>query len=189
MVGIDLYGWDFRDTGIKEYWNASETYQDAFDVIKQLAPEKLIIMTETDALPNMEKTFNEHPNFAKWLWVMPWWAANENNPEEWIKKTYTHENIIMQPDLPDFTKLATGKAKHKTSTPEINFTLYPVPCSDVLFVKPAGSYELQVFNSAGKLLNSINSSSEITTSFYQPGIYFLKINGVKNTVFKKFVKI
>ena len=188
MVGIDLYGFDFRDTGVKEYWNATETYREAFNTMKELAPDKLIILTETNAMPNMEKTFNGDPNFAKWLWAMPWWAGNDENPDEWIKKTYTHEKVIMQPDLPDFEALATGSINYRQRHDQKQFSLYPVPCSDILSVNPEGEYDLMVYNSIGQIIDTENSASAIDIAGLSPGTYLLKIDSGRETVSRKFVK-
>ncbi len=189
MVGIDLYGWDFRNTGIKNYWNATQSYQDAFDILKELAPDKLIILTETDAMPNMEKTFDDnHPNFAKWLWAMPWWAGNDNNPDEWIKKTYTHEKVIMQPDLPDFESLATSSSNYKRNINNQQFSLYPIPGNDIISVKPKGEYHLTVYTLNGKNLISEDSASAITIANLTPGTYLLKILTENATISKIFVK-
>ena len=188
MVGIDLYGFDFRDTGVKEYWNATETYREAFNTMKELAPDKLIILTETNAMPNMEKTFNGDPNFAKWLWAMPWWAGNDENPDEWIKKTYTHEKVIMQPDLPDFEALATGSINYRQRHDQQQFSLYPVPCWDILSVNPEGEYDLMVYNSIGQIIDTENSASAIDIAGLSPGTYLLKIDSGRETVSRKFVK-
>ena len=188
MVGIDLYGFDFRNTGLKEYYNATESYKEAFNVMKELAPDKLIILTETNAMPNMEKTFNDDPNFAKWLWAMPWWAGNDENPDEWIKQTYTHEKVIMQPDLPDFKSLATGSINYKQKADQQQFSLYPVPCSDVLSVKPEGEYDLMVYNAQGRLLYAENAASAIDIDGLSPGTYLLKIKTADEVISKKFVK-
>lgn len=188
IVGIDLYGYDYRNTGIYEFWHGPQSYQQAFDVMKELAPDRLIVLSETDALPNMEKTFNDHPNFAKWLWAMPWWAFNDKNPEEWIKKTYTHENVIMQPDLPDFTILSTRNTEHQLKDNRQQFSLYPVPCSDVLSIKPVGDYDLFVYSIQGQLINAENFASAIDIADLKPGMYILKIKTKNEAVSRKFVK-
>lgn len=188
IVGIDLYGYDYRNTGIYEFWHGPQSYQQAFDVMKELAPDKLIVLSETDALPNMEKTFNDHPNFAKWLWAMPWWAFNDDNPEEWIEKTYTHKNVVMQPDLPNFKALATGNIDYKSQNVQQQFSLYPVPCSDVLSVKPEGEYDLRVYSTQGQLMNTENSASAIDIAGLSPGTYLLKIQTGQEAVSRKFVK-
>ncbi|MBN1338257.1 MAG: T9SS type A sorting domain-containing protein [Bacteroidales bacterium] len=188
IVGIDLYGYDYRDTGIYEFWHGPQSYQEAFDVMQELAPDKMVVLSETDALPNMEKTFHDHPNFAKWLWAMPWWAFEDRNPEEWIEKTYTHENIVMQPDLPDFKALSTGSVNYKMKFDQLQFSLYPVPCSDMLYVKPEGKYDLLVYSVYGQLLGTEYAASAMNIADLKPGIYFLKIRAGHEMISGKFVK-
>ena len=188
MVGIDLYGWDYRDKGIYEFWNTSQSYQEAYDVMKALAPDKLILLAETDAMPNMEKTFQEHQNFAKWLWAMPWWADDERNPDEWIMQTYTHENVIMQHELPDFADTSTMTNVAGQSVNQHLFSLYPVPCGDVLSVDPYGNYELLVISLTGTSVIKTHSGNQIDTSDIPPGVYFLSIKTEHVAELKMFVK-
>ena len=189
MVGIDLYGWDYKDTGIYEFWHGPQSYKQALDVRKQLAPDKLIILTETDAMPNMEKTFDDNdPNFAKWLWAMPWWAGDENNPDEWIKQTYTHEKVIMQPDLPDFSSLSTGNIDQQLNDSRQQFSLYPVPCSDFLNIEPIDNFKLAVYNSYGEFIDIKKFASGINVHDLEPGFYFLKITSEEQQYMRKFIK-
>ena len=186
MVGIDLYGWDFRNTGIKEYWNGTESYQDAFNIMESIAPEKLVILTETEALPNMQKTYNDDDNFAKWLWVMPWYAGNEQNPDDWIKQTYTHAKIIMQPDLPDFNNYKLIAANDMTNK-NLDLAIYPNPVSSSIQIHPQGNYDLQVFNLYGKSIKIEKNSPTIIVDDLVPGIYFLEILDDDERVVRKFI--
>jgi len=102
IVGIDLYGWDFKNSGVKNFYNSSQTYSDAYEMIKQACPGKLISLAECEAMPNVEKTVNNDANFPRWLWAMPWYCNNDENPKSWVSQTYTNEYVLMQPDLPDF---------------------------------------------------------------------------------------
>lgn len=61
MVGIDLFGWYSRDTGIHHFNNTTQSYQEAHDVMKQLAPKKLVLLTETDAMPIWKKHLKDIP--------------------------------------------------------------------------------------------------------------------------------
>ena len=187
MVGIDLYGWDFRDTGIREYWNATETYREAFNIMENITPNKLIILTETDAMPNMDKTYDDHQNFAKWLWVMPWYAGNQQNPNEWIMQTYTHDKVIMQPDLPNFYNYQLI-ASNGLPEEALDFSLYPNPASTWLEVEPKGRFDLQVFDLYGSIIRKEKNATGITVDGLNPGIYFLEIVNRDRRVVRKFLK-
>lgn len=188
MIGIDLYGWDFRNTGIHEFWNATQSYQEAFDVMKELAPDKLIILTETDAMPNIEKTFQGHANFAKWLWAMPWWAGDSNNPNEWIKQTYTHENVIMQPDLPDFTEDKTTSSGSGKPVVEKKISMYTIPGSDYITINPSDTYDVWVHGVHGRMIKHLRAVSGIETYGLKKGIYVLKIKNNTSSFIQKFIK-
>lgn len=98
IIGVDLYHWDFSNTGTRDYWNGNVSYQNFFDIIQAVAPTKMVALCEGEALPNAEKSLNGDSNFAKWLYVLPWWASDCS----WVKSTYAHEFYLTVDEIPNF---------------------------------------------------------------------------------------
>lgn len=70
--------------------------------MQQVSPGKMPALAECQALPNADKMQNIDPNFAKWLWALPWWANTGANPCDWISKTYNHELVLTADEIPCF---------------------------------------------------------------------------------------
>ena len=95
IAGIDIYpnpwwGWkDYRD----------DTYQKAFDIMSQVAPQKMLALCECQGFPPPELLAKQGP---RWLYCLPWWVGKDNkhNPPEWIKSVYPHGLLITRDKLP-----------------------------------------------------------------------------------------
>ena len=179
MVSIDLYNIDYQNTGILEFWNATQTYSQAFSIMEEIAPAKMKILAECEAMPNVEKTYSGDPNFARWLWAMPWYCDTGKNPADWILKTYTHANVIMQPDLPDFSAQISSVTKRIPDNDKPVFSVFPNPFSDsVTITIPENTLAMaQIFDVNGKLLfqKEINIPASTIKPRLKPGTYIFKI--------------
>jgi len=97
IAGIDIYPSSYIGIGTPQ----EDTYGKLFDVMKQVAPGKMIALAECEAIPDPDKMAKDGP---KWLYCLPWWGEGKKNPAEWIKKTYTHDIIVTRDELPDLKK-------------------------------------------------------------------------------------
>ena len=99
ISGIDIYanayfGWGpYQETA----------YPKAFRLMEQVSPGKILALSESGAIPNPDIMARDGP---KWLYCLPWFVGGEHNPQDWVKKTFTHPYMITRDQLPDFKKLA-----------------------------------------------------------------------------------
>ena len=96
IIGVDLYNWDIN-TGTRAYWNGTVSYKDVFNIIQAVAPSKMVALCEGQALPNAQNTQNNNPNFARWLYALPWWAYSCQYVNQ-----YPHAYYITADELPSF---------------------------------------------------------------------------------------
>ena len=71
ITGIDLY--DFDPVVRGTYANTGKTYRDAFNMMKAIAPSKMIALCEAEGLPDPAKCFTD-PKYAPWLYCLPWFS-------------------------------------------------------------------------------------------------------------------
>jgi len=99
ISGIDIYvnsyyGWGpYQETAYPRAWR----------IMEQVSPGKMLALSESGAIPNPDMMARDRP---KWLYCLPWWVGGKQNPEGWVKKTYTHPHMITRDELPDFRKRA-----------------------------------------------------------------------------------
>ena len=77
-----------------------DTYQKAFDIMRQVTPNKMLALCEGEAIPNPDLMAAAGP---KWLYCLPWWGPGKNHPADWIKQTYQHDLVITRDELPNWT--------------------------------------------------------------------------------------
>ena len=76
-------------------------------------------------------------------------------------------------------------------TAKENVLIYPNPVNDVLHVTANGYNKIEIFNFLGQVVLSENVSDnnlEINVSEFNSGVYFVRLQGEKGIVTKKFVK-
>jgi len=95
IAGIDIYPNAYIGIGRPQ----EDTYAKSLEVMKQVAPGKLLALCECEAMPDPDKMMKDGP---RWLYCLPWWGEGKRNPADWIKKTYTHEFILTRDKLPDW---------------------------------------------------------------------------------------
>ena len=101
---------------------------------------------------------------------------------------YSFGDFKIEPrDSNDVVRLSSVSVD-KNNT--IDFTIYPNPASDILYVSGENLERAEIYSSTGKLVNSIslNSSSNIDVSELTDGVYIIKvISGSKSSV-SRFMK-
>jgi mannan endo-1,4-beta-mannosidase len=99
IAGIDIYANQWY--GWPPYQQSA--YPKAFRIAEQVAPGKMLALSESGAIPNPDMMAEDGP---KWLYCLAWFVGGKHNPPEWVKTTYTHPHIITRDELPDFNALA-----------------------------------------------------------------------------------
>lgn len=104
--------------------------------------------------------------------------------------------VVWEDDNSGTIKIRSGNYNPIVTKTETNVNLsiqlYPNPVTDVLnVVTPNDSnYSIQIYNSNGQLIQSIESESklQVDTSKYKNGIYYVQINTNKHFSTLKFIK-
>jgi len=97
IAGIDIYPNEYYGFGKPQ----DDAYAKAFDIMKQVAPGKMLALCESEAIPNPDIMAKDGP---KWLYCLPWWGPGKAHPADWIKKTYQHDFVITLDELPKWKK-------------------------------------------------------------------------------------
>lgn len=93
IAGIDIYPSESVGIGKPQV----DAYALSFQVMRQVAPGKMLALCEGEALPNPDLLAKEGPS---WLYAMPWWGVGKRNPAEWVKTTYRHQHFVTLDQLP-----------------------------------------------------------------------------------------
>ncbi len=101
IVGIDLYPNDYYGSGTPR----DNAYPEAFELMRQVGPGKIIYpgqiicLCECQAILKPDIGDSSGP---KWLYCLPWWGEGKSYPAEWIRKTYSQEQLIALDHLNRF---------------------------------------------------------------------------------------
>ena len=93
IAGIDVYPHEKLGVGEPQ----TDTYATNFNLMKQLAPGKMIALAECDAIPNPDKLAADGP---PWLYCLPWWGVGQKHTAAWAQATYAHEHLVTLDQLP-----------------------------------------------------------------------------------------
>jgi mannan endo-1,4-beta-mannosidase len=93
IAGIDVYPNAYLGIGQPQ----KDTYARSFEVMRQVAPGKMIALAECEAIPDPDRLARDGPG---WLYCLPWWGIGKKHPADWARKTYTHEHLITLDQLP-----------------------------------------------------------------------------------------
>lgn len=93
IAGIDVYPSEYIGIGKPQH----DTYAASFNVMKQVAPGKMIALCECEAIPNPDKLAQTGP---PWLYALPWWPVGQKHTAEWVRATYAHEHFVTLGQLP-----------------------------------------------------------------------------------------
>jgi hypothetical protein len=186
ITGIDLYDFDPAVRGT--YANTGKTYRDAFNMMKAIAPAKMIALCESEGLPDPAKCFTD-PNYAPWLYCLPWFSDQYSDNTAgatrdlcaWNKVQFKSSYVINAGDF------VITSAQSIPGNDKSGFTVYPNPVTgEKISVKiPMENLnteiQVSIFEITGRNIQKANyfearSEIEINTSDLKPGIYFIRFD-------------
>jgi hypothetical protein len=93
---VDIAGIDIYPGG---RWGAfsEDAYGTGYDIMKGVAPGKMLALSEASAIPDPDRLAQQGPG---WLYALPWYSGGDGNPPAWIRRTFTHEHVITLDELP-----------------------------------------------------------------------------------------
>jgi len=195
ITGIDLYDFDPADRGT--LGNTGKTFRDAWNMIKTLAPSKMIALCESEGVPNPEKCFND-PTYAPWLYCLPWFSDSyKDNTSgitrdlcEWNKIQFKSAYVI---NAGDFTITAS---ESPILQEEPGISIYPNPASNYVTIsftnkKLNGNALLTLFDLSGKIVFQSKlgkkKSLKIDSGDFVKGLYMMKLSDGKDSLCGKLV--
>lgn len=93
IAGIDIYPNEPLGLGKPQ----QDAYAKSFAVMRQVAPGKMLALSECEAMPDPETMRSKGP---KWLYCLPWWGEGKRHSAEWIRWSYPHDFMITRDELP-----------------------------------------------------------------------------------------
>jgi mannan endo-1,4-beta-mannosidase len=93
---VDIAGVDVYSSQVGQDYHV-DAYQNYFDVMKQVAPGKMLALCECNAIPNPDVMSKNGP---KWLYCLPWFAPDKDDPADWVKRVANDPLIITLDRLP-----------------------------------------------------------------------------------------
>jgi hypothetical protein len=184
ITGIDLYDFDPAVRGT--YANTGKTYRDAWNMMKAIAPAKMIALCEAEGLPDPAKCFTD-PKYAPWLYCLPWFsdqytdntAGANRDLCAWNKVQFKSSYVINAGDFV-ITSANTIPAFNKS-----NLLIYPNPVTNgnVTIENFAwnneGNVQISVHDLTGRLVQrqclSMNSDeNKIELYNLKSGVYLLE---------------
>ncbi|HCY42776.1 MAG TPA: hypothetical protein DHV48_15740 [Prolixibacteraceae bacterium] len=192
ITGIDLYDYDPAGRGTLS--STGKTYRDAWNMMKAIAPSKMIALCESEGLPDPDKCFTD-PNYAPWLYCLPWYSDTYTDATSgtihdlcaWNKIQFKSAYVV---NAGDFT--ITGfesMAKPEKS----GMRIFPNPVNGRLNLEMyENASEIELYDMTGKVIftRKVKSAGEtIDVSAVEAGAYILKVvaeNG--DSYSSKFIK-
>lgn len=176
ITGIDLYDFDPVERGT--FAATGKTYRDAWNMMKSIAPSKMIALCEAEGLPNPEKCFTD-PSYAPWLYCLPWFSDSykdntsgaTRNLCEWNKVQFKSAYVINAGDFV-ITTVQTIPVLEKKK-----FNVYPNPTNILLHLElTEGAINIEIIDMNGRLVKSerLLSGDVVNISDIKKGIYLLK---------------
>ena len=184
ITGIDLYDFDPAVRGT--YAGTGKTYRDAFNMMKAIAPEKMIALCEAEGLPDPAKCFTD-PDYAPWLYCLPWFSDKYSDNSSgttrdlcaWNKIQFKSEYVINAGDF-IFTSAKKIPASGKTG---LNIFPNPVTGGSVTIVSASkfnnSMVQVQIHDLTGRKVQQGNFSMDsnkttINVNSLNPGIYLIE---------------
>jgi mannan endo-1,4-beta-mannosidase len=98
ISGIDIYPNDWFG------WadNKEDGYLEAFEIMSQVTPGKILALSECQGAPNPDVIADEGP---MWLYFLPWW--DDADPDDYVQRVYDHDVFLTLDEIPDL-KNVTG---------------------------------------------------------------------------------
>lgn len=188
ITGIDLYEYDPVERGT--FSNTGKTYRDSWNMMKSIAPSKMVALCESEGMPDAEKCFTD-PDYAPWLYCLPWFSdkytdniSGENRDLcSWNKIQFKSPYII---NAGDFTITSASTAPVNGDS---KFSFYPNPVTNgKLTITNSAAFVFEstwisVFDITGKMVQQnyfpVNSMEKnISLAHLKPGIYLLECRNI-----------
>jgi hypothetical protein len=184
ITGIDLYDFDPAVRGT--YAGTGKTYRDAFNIMKAIAPDKMIALCEAEGLPDPAKCFTD-PDYAPWLYCLPWFSDKYSDNSSgttrdlcaWNKTQFKSEYVI---NAGDFIITSAEKIPSSGKT-GLNIFPNPVTGGTVTIINTSGNNLhpafVQIHDVTGRKIQENNYPADQGNTIVQlnklnPGIYFLE---------------
>lgn len=184
ITGIDLYDYDPAVRGT--YANTGKTYRDAFNMIKAIAPDKMIALCEAEGLPDPARCFTD-PDYAPWLYCLPWYSDKYTDNTAgatrdlcaWNKVQFKSSYVI---NAGDFVITA---AQTFPSFGKSEFSFFPNPVSNgkitlkIPFENLNNGFQVSILDITGRNIQktefvALKNEIEINTHGLKSGIYFIR---------------
>jgi mannan endo-1,4-beta-mannosidase len=197
ITGIDLYEYDPAVRGT--FSSTGKTYRDAWNMMKAIAPSKMIALCEAEGLPDPAKCFTD-PDYAPWLYCLPWFSDTYTDNTSgatrdlcaWNKVQLKSDYVINAGDFV-ITSANTIPVINKS---KINIFPNPVTNGVVTIDNFAqiqdGNVQISIHDLTGRIVqqNSFSPGSEeksIALHDLKPGVYILECRNGNFRQVEKFV--
>ncbi len=196
ITGIDLYDFDPVERGT--YSNTGKTYRDAWNIMKAIAPTKMVALCESEGLPNPEKCFTDQ-DYAPWLYCLPWFSdkytdnisGTNRDLCAWNKIQFKSAYVINAGDFV-ITSAQSMPLNRKTK-----ISIYPNPATSGIltirnsFPESIGNIQISIFDITGQIIQQTLYSSgsgekTILLNDLKQGVYFLEC---RNENFRQVEKL
>jgi len=176
ITGIDLY--DFDPAVRATYTSTGKTYRDAWNMMKAIAPAKMIALCEGEGLPDQVKSFTD-PTYAPWLYCLPWYSISYTDPTAGATRDLCAWNKIQfksayAVNAGDFT---ITSVKDPLVQDFSGIRIFPNPTNDKInIVMKEEATKLELFDLSGRLVISkiVTSTQEIVDmAGLEPGVYLM----------------
>jgi mannan endo-1,4-beta-mannosidase len=184
ITGIDLYEYDPVVRGT--FAGTGKTYRDAWNMMKAIAPTKMIALCEAEGLPDPAKCFTD-PKYAPWLFCLPWFSDQYSdntdgatrNLCDWNKVQFKSSYVINAGDF----VLTSANTIPVFDKSKIN--IYPNPVNNGMVTIEnfaqiqEGTVQISILDLTGRKVqqNSISANSdEKSIALYdlKSGVYILE---------------
>lgn len=178
ITGIDLYDFDPAVRGT--YNTTGKTYRDAWNVMKAIAPSKMIALCESEGLPDPVKSFND-PTYAPWLYCLPWYSDSYTDSAAGVTRDLCAWNKIqfLSPYVINAGDFTITSVETPTIQEHSGINIYPNPVSGKLnLVMNESAVRIELLDLAGKIMKSQKATSNneiVDLSAIERGVYILKV--------------
>jgi hypothetical protein len=113
------------------------------------------------------------------------WVLGQENSENY--NYWCYESATFMPNkLPVLCDLDITDVEEFENEPN-PLTVYPNPANDFVRIEGAEAAEVQIFNTLGQLMRTVQNTNEINMSDFEEGIYLLRIADAKGGIYSELV--
>ena len=177
ITGIDLYDFDPAVRGT--YNTTGKTYRNAWNMMKAIAPSKMIALCESEGLPNPAKCFTD-VDYAPWLYCLPWYSDSYTDAATgvtrdlcaWNKIQFLSPYVINAGDFTITSVETPSVQKHQ------GISIYPNPVTGKLnLVLSKSAVRIELLDLSGRVMKSQGATSTneiLDVSKIESGIYIIR---------------